>query len=172
MNILIGNLFSLFANIVEIRFNLKYNEKQKVLTGTLIKLPIVAIGYLFLGGYAGIINCAISEIRVGVTLYKDKHNKKFYGLFAIFILLYLLPLTTQEGLRTWFLVVGTLFNFIPKWFSKDVKYIRIGNLIGDSISVIYSLCIFDIIDVTLTLVSIFGTTAALIKWQSKVCKNN
>lgn len=172
LNIIIGNCFTFFGDLVDLLFGIKFNEKSKVLIGGMLSLVFAGIGYVFLGAWDGLINAFICLLRLGVTYFKDKYNKKFTLLFFVFLGMYFIPFLTDSGPQTIFMTIAVLCVFIPKWFCKNVQYIRIGTLFHHMLFIVYNLYIMNYSSIAFEIFAICGLAIGLIKWRKNKNSEN
>jgi hypothetical protein len=165
LNLIIGNCFTFFGELVDLSFGIKFNEKSKVLIGGMLSLIFTGIGYIFLGAWDGLLNAIICLIRLIVTYFKDKYNKKFTFLFFIFLGMYFIPFLTDSGPQTIFITIAVICVFIPKWFCKNVQYIRIGTLFHYILFIIYNFYINNYSSIIFEIIGAIGLIIGLIKWK-------
>ena len=164
MELIIGNVLSFLGGLFDFLFNIKYNEKPKILKGNLLTSTLSLISYFFLKAYDGIIDCIVTLLRL-ITIYlKDKYNKKCNFLFIIFLGLYCLTFTKFLGIQTIILFLSTMCVFIPKWWFKDMQKIRIGSLLASTLIIIYDIMICNYAVITIHVINIILKLIAFIKW--------
>ena len=167
MDIIIGNILSFLGGSIDFIFNIKYNEKLKILKGNLISSTLASIAFLFLKAYDGFINSIVTLLRL-ITIYlKDKYNKKCNLLFIGFILLYTLVFLNYSGIQTIVLFLSTMCIFIPKWMFKNMQIIRVGELLANVLAIVYNIMIFNYAVIIIKIFNIFLLSIAIIKWIKK-----
>ena len=165
INIFIGNTLSLIGGLTDIIFDLKYNEKQKILKGNCLSTSCSIASMCFFKAYDGLINCIVTLIRL-ITIYiKDKYQKQWNGLFIIFILLYALVFVNYAGIQTIILFISVMCSFIPKWLCKNVQYIRFGAIFAYVFSIIYNILINNYAVILIQVISMTTILVAIIKWH-------
>ena len=167
INLFIGNTISFIGGLIDIIFDLQYNEKQKILKGNLLSTSCTIVSMFFLKAYDGMINGMVTLIRL-ITIYlKDKFQKHWNGLFIIFIFLYSLVFLNYAGIQTIILFISVMCSFIPKWLCKNVQHIRLGALGAYIFSITYNLMIHNYAIIVVQLITMITLIIAIIKWHKK-----
>ena len=167
MNIIIGNILSFIGSSIDFTFNIKFNEKSKILKGNLISSTLSLISYVFFKAYDGCITAIITLFRL-ITIYlKDKYNKKFDFLFIFFIALYSLMFFKYSGIQTIILFLSLMCSFVPKWIFKDMQKIRVGELLANILAIIYNIVICNYAVILLQVINIIIILIAIKKWSKK-----
>ena len=167
MNIIIGNVISVLGEGVNCFGFAKAKNRGSLLIFNVIGCLVQAIALLFLGAYDGAINALVTTTRLTTNYFKDKYNKKWNFLFIIFFILHTLPFIKFAGIRTVFNVLAVMFSFVPKWWTKDMKIIRITTLISYAFSIIYGIYILDWAIIPIELVSVVGLIIGLINQKDE-----
>lgn len=170
MNIIIGNIICFIGSLVDFLFNLKFNEKPKILLCNCFTSSLSFIAYIFLGAYDGLIGCIITILRLITIYFKDKYNKKCIFLFIIFFGLYFLVFLKNSGVQTIILFLGLMCSFIPKWFLKDMQKIRLGALFATILSATYNIMICNYAAVPIQITNVVLILIALTKWAAETKK--
>lgn len=167
MSIVIGNIISFFGALVDFLFNLKFNEKPKILLGNIFSSTMSTIAYIFLKAYDGVTNCIVTIIRL-ITIYlKDKYHKNCNFLFIIFLGLYSLVFLHFAGLQTIILFLSTMCVFIPKWIFKDMQKIRVGSFLAHVLSIIYNIMIINYAVILIHIMCCILVIITFTKWHNK-----
>ncbi len=167
INIFVGNMLSFIGGLLDVIFDLKYNEKQKILAGNCLSTTCSIVSFIFLKAYDGLINCIVTLVRLITIYFKDKYNKKCSVLFVAFILLYALVFVNYSGIQTIILFVGVMFSFIPKWACKNMQIIRLGSLCSYVLSITYNILISNYAVISIQLVNMVMLVIAIIRWWIK-----
>ena len=170
MNIILGNIISFLGSFIDFTFDLKYNEKSKILIGNLFSTSMSFISLLLLGAYDGVIGCVVTFLRLITIYFKDKYNKKLNILFILFIILYSSVFLNYMGLQTIIMFISVMLSFIPKWLFKDMQLIRLFTLLSLILIIIYNVMILNYGAIPIELASLFGLEITLFKWKKSTKK--
>ena len=163
----LGNIISLAGGLVDFIFDLKFNEKKRILQGNFISSSLSLIALLCLRAYDGVINCIVTILRLATIYIKDKYHKKCRFLFIVFFILYCFVFFDFAGIQTIVLFLSTICSFVPKWISTDMQKIRLGSLTSYILIIIYNLLIGNILVIPLDIVYAILTVVTLTKWAKK-----
>lgn len=167
MNIIIGNILSFFGGFIDFIFDIKFNEKAKILKGNCLTTTLSIISYIFLKAYDAIISAVVTLVRL-ITIYiKDKLNKKCSFLFLLFISLYALVFLNYLGVQTIILFLSNMCSFIPKWIFKDMQKIRIGGICAYILSIAFNIMIHNYAVILIQLISMMLVVIAFIRWHNE-----
>ena len=167
MNVLVGNILSFIGGLIDFGFDLKYNEKKKILQGNFVSITFSIIAYIFLKAYDAIVNAIVTLFRL-ITIYiKDKFNKNYSFLFIVFICLYALVFIKYSGIKTIILFISSMCSFIPKWLSKDMQKIRLGGIFAYIFAIIYNVMISNYAVIIIEVISMLLIAIAFIRWYKK-----
>ena len=162
-----GNMLSLIGGCIDVGFDLKYNEKRKILLGNCISSTLGIIALIFLRAYDGVINDIVTLLRL-ITIYlKDKYNKKCNMLFIVFFFLYTLMFINYSGIQTIVLFACVMLCFIPKWVCKNMQIIRLFNLVASILSMTYNVLIMNYAVILIQMISFVLLVVSIIRWHIK-----
>ena len=167
IGVIIGNLLSFAGGLIDFIFGLKFNEKLKNIQGNLISSTLSLIAYIFLNAYDGVINCAVTLLRLATIYIKDKHHKKFHFIFVLFFSLYCLVFFDYSGVQTIFLFLSSMCSFIPKWISKDMQKIRLGALMANVLAIVYNMIVGNFMVIVIQIINILLLIITIAKWAKK-----
>ena len=163
--VVVANIVSLFAQLVDFFAGLKFNEKSKIILCNLLSSSLNLITMILLDSRAGIISVIITLIRLITIYFKDKYNLKSLNmLFPVFIGLYALTFTDNNVVVALTIFFSNMCSFIPKWVSKDMQKIRIGALFANIIIIISNIMIKNYSAVPFNVFAVVSISIQLIKW--------
>ena len=167
MNIIIGNILSFTGGLLDFVFSFKFNKKIYILQGNLISSSLSFFACLILHAYDGAINAVVTFLRILTIYIKEKYNKKFRFLFVVFLLSYALVFINFSGIQTILLFLGTMCAFVPKWISKNMQVIRVGELCANILIIFYNLAICNYAVISIQIISIILLIITICKWAIK-----
>ena len=167
MGIILGNILSFIGGLLDFVFDLKYNEKLKILQGNFISSALSLVAYVCLNAYDGVINCVVTILRLITIYFKDKYHKKCHFLFVVFFALYCTVFFDYSGIQTIILFLSSICAFVPKWVSKDMQKIRIGGVCANILMIIYNVMISNYAVILIQILNIIFLIITLTKWSKK-----
>lgn len=165
--IILANVLVVFNHFLDFYFNMKYKEKSKILLSNIATSTISLLSFVLLNSVAGIVSCAVTILRVIVIYYKDKKGKRWIPLFILFAILYLSPLLDFETPLVILLCISNYILYIPKWFSKDMQFIRATSCLACILLVPYLIYIQNYSGAIFTIIDIVTYFSSYMKWKVK-----
>lgn len=139
------------------------NTRKKIVFAKASMDICLAIHLILLEAYTGALLNIVVTIRNILFLKKDKMGKwknPILVAFGIFVVLCAIP--DFAGIKSLFPVTGSLFALIGFW-QEDVKKLRIYNLIGTSLWLVYSIWEVSVSSVVVGVFSIISIFAGFIR---------
>ena len=151
LNIIAGNLISLFAGIFVI-FSLWVNDDKKAYKYQILNAFILIIASFFFNSYVGMVVMAMVTIRL-CMVYKDRFSIK-WAIFFVVLSTVIGFAVNNLGLVGLIPIIATVQITICNYLCKDIKWIKLSFIINESFYIIYFWCVFDFTSVIIQLITV------------------
>lgn len=162
--VIIANCITVLVHVLDFYFGYKYRDKPTILKANILTSSMSVITYIILGGWAGVISSLTTIARLITIYYKDKKNQKFHFAFIAFCLAYLSSISDWTGWYVVLLVISMYCSFLPKWFSKNTQYMRLGGLFANILLIPYQILVKNYASVPMNIFNIITISISFIKW--------
>lgn len=151
MNIIAGNLISLFAGIFVI-FSLWVNDDKKAYKYQILNAFILIIASFFFNSYVGMVVMAMVTIRL-CMVYKERFSIR-WTIFFVVLSTVIGFAVNNLGLVGLIPIIATVQITICNYLCKDIKWIKLSFIINESFYIIYFWCVFDFTSVIIQLITV------------------
>lgn len=166
INIIIGNLISLFAGIFIIA-SLCINDDKKAYKYQLINALILIIASFFFNSLVGAVIMVIASVRI-LMVYKDRFTIKWAAFFLILSVGIGFAVNTLGWIGLIPIVAVTQIT-ICNYAYKDIRWIKLSFIVNESFYIFYFYLVFDIVS---TIVQIITVIIGCISYIRLVKKRN
>ena len=165
MEVLVANIISAFGHFWDFFVGFKFNEKSKVLLLSLVSSGASFICMILLSSWSGIVSVSVTMARLLAIYWKDKHSYKATWLLFLFLLLYSMVFFDENWIVALLMFIGNMMSFLPKWFCKNVQYIRLGALGANCMCIAYSILIKNFASIPFNIFNVVTICVSLVKWH-------
>ncbi|WP_405305228.1 YgjV family protein [Methanobrevibacter sp.] len=151
INIIIGNLISLFAGIFIIA-SLCINDDKKAYKYQLINALILIIASFFFNSLVGAVIMAIASVRL-LMVYKDRFTIKWAAFFLILSVAIGFAVNTLGWIGLIPIVAVTQIT-ICNYAYKDIRWIKLSFIVNESFYIFYFYLVFDIVSTIVQIITV------------------
>ena len=151
INIIIGNLISLFAGILIIA-SLCINDDKKAYKYHLINALILIIASFFFNSLVGAVIMVIASVRI-LMVYKDRFTIKWAAFFLILSVGIGFAVNTLGWIGLIPIVAVTQIT-ICNYAYKDIRWIKLSFIENESFYIFYFYLVFDIVSTIVQIITV------------------
>ena len=166
MNIIIGNIISLFAGIF-IMASLVINDDKRAYKCQIYNAAILVIASFFFESIVGAVIMAIATIRL-TMVYKDRFTMKWTIFFLILSITIGFAVNTLGWIGMIPIVAVTQIT-ICNFAYKDIRWIKLSFIVNEAFYIFYFCLVFDYVS---TLIQILTVTIGCISYVKLVYDRN
>ncbi len=172
MEVVVANIVSTFGHLWDFFVGFKFNEKGKILLLSLVSSGASLFSMILLGSWSGVVSVSVTMARLISIYWKDKHDYKATWLLFLFLLLYAMVFLDENIWVAVLMFLGNMCSFLPKWFCKNVQYIRIGALGANLLCIVYSILILNFASIPFNIFNVVTICISIVKWHIQLNKSN
>jgi hypothetical protein len=172
MEVVVANIVSTFGHLWDFFVGFKFNEKGKILLLSLVSSGASLFSMILLGSWSGVVSVSVTMARLISIYWKDKHDYKATWLLFLFLLLYAMVFFDENIWVAVLMFLGNMCSFLPKWFCKNVQYIRIGALGANLLCIVYSILILNFASIPFNIFNVVTICISIVKWHIQLNKSN
>ncbi|MBP5648309.1 YgjV family protein [Candidatus Saccharibacteria bacterium] len=160
---ILGQAFGIFALICTV-ISMQLKEKKPLMVLQTASEAFVVAQYLVKGAITGSLLAIVSFVRDLIFTKHHKHRTPLWVLLVIYAIMTVFTIISWTGPLSVLPYVGSLIYAWSLWYGK-VKWIRLGNAVGNSPYLIYTLLTDNYALFIMTLLEVISSAIGFIRLE-------